>query len=371
MQQSDVLILGSGFFGVTTAYLLSKKGVSVTLISQESEILSSLNHSLNVFWPSLNDPPTRTHVAHGEEVASYLNDFCSHGIDFFHSLFSLEKVSCSAPCLRVGLQEFEQEELIKAQKLGFGLTQTEEKSIFTEKNNTLLFTEPQLVQDKALHIKETQTQCTVTTKENSYESEIVVLGNNLFIGNLYPKYKNILVPMSDILTHYECHSEHTWPSVTFRAFNGHVAASFTQNKNNVVTLKVTGPRFMLPGAGVGVELKKELLNQKTLDDIKKFHHQIFKILSLYFKFSSVEEFLKKCPFQQKDFFVTTDCHPCDELPLVGEFGKLGKVLGCTGFLATGFPAGVWGAKIIHDLILTEKSENLHPRLKPRRFYKIN
>ena len=48
---------------------------------------------------------------------------------------------------------------------------------------------------------------------------------------------------------------------------------------------------------------------------------------------------------KKSYKIKLDCHPCDELPLVGEFGKLGKIIGLAGFLGTGFSAGVFGAKI--------------------------
>jgi len=188
-----------------------------------------------------------------------------------------------------------------------------------------------------------------------------------------PKYKTILVPMSDILIEYTCVSKVKCNPVTFRASNGHIAVSlfsqkFSQEEKTI--LKITGPRFLLPQAGVGLELTKESITPAMLTQVKKFHGQIFAILASYYNYASVEQFLSDFPFQENNYSTHIDCHPCDELPLVGEFGKLGKILGCTGFLATDFSAGVWGAKIICDLICQQKSSALHERLQPRRFNKI-
>ena len=175
--------------------------------------------------------------------------------------------------------------------------------------------------------------------------------------------------MSDILIEYECAAPKKLEPLAFRASNGHIAVSLFSNENKSM-LKISGPRFLLPQAGVGLVLNKENITPAILSNVKKFHEQIFSILSSYYGYNSVELFLKEHPFVQTNYGAHVDCHPCDELPLVGEFGKLGKILGCTGFLATGFSAGAWGAKIICDLICQQKSSALHARLQPRRFNKI-
>ncbi|MES2615326.1 MAG: FAD-dependent oxidoreductase [Bdellovibrionota bacterium] len=383
---TDVAIIGSGFFGACTALLLAEQGYSVTLITQGRKPLDSVLNSLGVLWPSLNDPPTRADVAHGHDVACYLNNFCQLGIEFFcqHFLPLLDNIWQKSTCLRVGVQNFEQEELEKAKNLGFGLKTTNKKEIYLENNSAYICTQPVLFQEKfikllqknnvqilneaASAITEERAGCTVTLTSCVLKSEIIVLANGVQISSLLPKYKSILVPMSDVLIEYECATQKSCSPVTLRASNGHVAASLFLKENKTV-LKITGPRFLLPQAGVGLVLNKEDIQSKSIDSVQKFHKQIFSILSSYYKYPSVDSFLADFPFQQTNYFVSVDCHPCDELPLVGEFGKLGKILGCTGFLATGFSSGVWGAKIIYDLICQDKSLDLHARLKPRRFYR--
>lgn len=385
MFNTDLTIIGEGFFGTCTALLLSRQGYSVTLVTQGKEILESCTNSLGVLWPSLNDPPTRAYVAHGHEVACYLNDFCQHGIEYFFSEIlsnSSENYWIKSPCLRIGLQDFEQEELEKAKNLGFGLTHTQHKEIYQEKYssyiciNLNLFKKQMhqflkqssvnIVAEKVVSINEKEGLVTLDNSE--IKSEIIILANGVHISEYLPKYKAILVPMSDILVEYVCESSKKIEPVTFRASNGHVGVSFFQTENKTI-LRMTGPRFLLPQAGVGIVLGKERITQLILTNIDKFHQQIFSTLAMYYAYADLKSFLSDFPFIRTNYDVRVDCHPCDELPLVGEFGKLGKILGCTGFLATGFSSGVWGAKIICDLICEQKSLALHERLQPRRFYK--
>lgn len=62
-----------------------------------------------------------------------------------------------------------------------------------------------------------------------------------------------------------------------------------------------------------------------------------------------------------------DCLPCDELPVLGELGTQGRILGGTGWLGCGWSAGFRSAQIIADLVVHGKSEKLLPLLKPLRW----
>jgi hypothetical protein len=388
MEKSDVVVIGSGFFGVTTALLLARQGIAVTLISSDKTLVSSLSVSLNTLWPSLNDPPTRALVAHGQEVASYLQDFCAHGVDLFESLFSSLPYVLRVPCARVGMQDFEQKELQKACELGFGLKTTKQPQIFEESQTAICITNPERFQEdltsqlllagvhvafhKVTEISESLSGCCVKTQSGlSFQCELIVLANGLSIPSFFPKYKEILIPMSDVITEYQWSSEKKLPHSFFRAFNGHVGVSLWSRENigNKGTLKVTGPRFLLPGAGVGLSLQETDLANNVKQNISQFHKHVFHMLALQNGEENPSNFLKFVTFEQRTMQVKIDCHPCDELPLIGEFGKLGKVLGCAGFLATGFSAGVWAGHIVSELIVQQKSNALHKRLKPRRFFK--
>ncbi|KAB8028546.1 FAD-dependent oxidoreductase [Fluviispira multicolorata] len=389
--QFDVAIVGSGPFACFTALLLAEQNMSVGLITPEhSQPLDSFLNSLSACWPTLNDPPTRADVAHGHDVALYLNDFCTQGVHFFKNKF-LPLINDSnnwieSKCLRIGLKDFEKEELLVAEKLGFSLIKTPEDGVYLDSTNSILCKDKkifqdnfiqtleknkvQIIQSSAIGLKETQSKCFIDlNNKNKIECEVVVLANGLDIAKLIQRFEKYLIPMSDCLYEYESNRGSDTPPMrplSFRASNGHICGTFIQNNKNLF-LRISGPRFLLPGAGAGINLTQTKIEDKTFKSIEKFHKEIiFPIFAKELGFSSSEEFLNKFEFKITTKKILADCYPCDELPLLGEFGKLGKVLGNTGWLATGFPAGAWAAKIICDLILNEKSSHLLPRLRPRR-----
>jgi hypothetical protein len=80
--------------------------------------------------------------------------------------------------------------------------------------------------------------------------------------------------MSDCLYEYECNSAAVNLSpVSFRASNGHICGSlfFYGNK---AKLKLSGPRFLLPGAGAGINLTTQELDEKVFMGIEKYHNDI-------------------------------------------------------------------------------------------------
>ncbi|APJ04621.1 FAD-dependent oxidoreductase [Silvanigrella aquatica] len=389
-QEFDVAVVGAGVFSCFSALLLAQEGLKIGLIYPEkTELLGSFFSSLRTCWPSLNDPPTRAEVAHGHEVALYLHEFCSKGIAYFqHSLLPLigdNSNWISSSCLRISTKDFETDELEDAFKLGFGLKKTELKNVYLEENNSLICKNPEefqntiyqalqrnnvhLISSAAVKINETQSSCSIEFKNHpKINCEIAVLGNTLNISKLLPRYEKILIPMSDTLFEYHCKSNIAFPSISFRAANGHVCATFFSNHDDVY-LKISGPRFLLPGAGAGIDLTNSHIDEKVFQNIEKYHSEIlFGIIQNYLEIKTREELLSQLPLSLVSKKILVDCYPCDELPVVGEFGKLGRILGNTGWLATGFSAGFWAAKIIKELVLNEKSVDLHSRLQPRRLF---
>jgi glycine/D-amino acid oxidase-like deaminating enzyme len=379
-----------------SAFLLAKHHIRVALVfPQGTKPLDSFVTSLGVCWPSLNDPPTRAVVAHGTELAFYLQECCQKGQKIFrtHFLNPLELWQ-ETPCTRWGLQSFEQQELLRAMELGFGIAPSPEpslakKGVFFENalalvcRNPLLFQENMLkwlqkagvvfVASQALALAESQSTCTLSLAcGRTLHTELVVLASALNIASLLPRYTNILVPMSDCLFRYT--TPKPWPFLpqlcnfapvgTLRASNGHLAASFGHD-NNSSFLNISGPRFLLPGAGAGVHLGATVLQQASLlEKLQTFHT---KTLLPFLGTPGAETGAQE--WESAGAHMLVDCYPCDELPLVGEFGKFGRILGSTGWLATGLSAGALAAQIMYDLIFHEKSPHLHPRLHPRRFFR--
>lgn len=387
----DIAIIGAGPFACFCAFFLCRQNLRIALIYPEkTKLLSNFSHSLHVCWPSLNDPPTRADVAHGHEVAKYLQQFCSNGSNLFFQniLKTLNEQDnwLQAPCFRFGIQDFEKQELTEAVKLGFDLDPTAESSIFKEKNESLIclntekFTQSMLsylqsnnvkfIQASVMELNESQSNCSlVLSNQKKIEAEVTILGNSLNIANLLKNYKEILIPMSDSLSEYKftVNKTNSKLPLTFRAGNGHVCGSIFQ-ENNDILVKITGPRFLLPQAGAGINLTESIISQEVWEKISRYHENILIPYFIeHFKldcFNGIEKLSKNLIRKM----VFADCYPCDELPILGEFGKLGKILGNTGWLATGFSAGVWAAYIVHELVMKEKSLFLHSRLHSRRLY---
>lgn len=390
-QSYDIVIVGAGPFACFSAFYLCQQNFNIALVYPEhTNILETFQNSLRVCWPSLNDPATRAEVAHGHEVAGYLQQFCGNGVNLFAQTIirtlAEEENWVPAPCYRLGLQDFEQQELAEALKLGFALTATADPAVYKENFQSLICLDPdkfrnsminylksnkvKFIQARVEELTETQKNCKLKlSNQQQIEAEITILGNSLNISKLLTNYKEILIPMSDCLMQYKIKASSTKPflPLTFRASNGHICGSITQ-KEDEIFLKLSGPRFLLPGAGAGIFLTTEEISSHVWINILKYHQNI--ILPFLTKHLNLSYFEK---IEDLNAFLThklllVDCYPCDELPILGEFGKLGKILGNTGWLATGFSAGVWGSFIIQELVTQEKSLFLHSRLHPRRLY---
>ena len=137
-----------------------------------------------------------------------------------------------------------------------------------------------------------------------------------------------------------------------------MSANHKKNKNELI---VSGPRYLLPYAGVDIDLIQNPFNQITFDKITQ--HQMDFLIPIFNDFLT-----EKIEVQHTENKIILDIHPCDELPLVGELGKLGRVFGATGFLGVKLSASVLCAKIMTDILLHQKSTDLHERLKPKRFW---
>ncbi|MBX9838630.1 MAG: hypothetical protein K2X69_10005, partial [Silvanigrellaceae bacterium] len=245
----DVIIVGAGAFSCFSALLLKQKGMNVALVySENTSPMDSFLQSLNTCWPSLNDPPTRAEVAHGHDVAFYLHEFCIKGLTYFKEtllpLIEDQENWVRADCFRIGMKDFEVEELLDAFHLGFGLKKTTDSKAFKEEKSSLICLNRKIFQEniiksliknnvtlipyEAIKLEERQSKCIIELKNNSIiESEIVVLGSSLNISKIIPKFQSILIPMSDCLFEYELDNleKVQFHPFNFRASNGHICAS--------------------------------------------------------------------------------------------------------------------------------------------------
>ncbi|NBW82089.1 FAD-binding oxidoreductase, partial [bacterium] len=288
-------------------------------------------------------------------------------------------------CLRIGTLPHETEELNRACELNLGLEKSNfSRHIFTDTCDSLVHVAPNKsqsitlnkkyfssVQAKVVSVAESQEGCTaILDSGEKISSEMVILANSFRISELEPWLKEMLVPMSDIETfwHSNIRCSTTDKPITLRASSGHVAAALIPEEIRggtcTWTIKLSGPRFMLPRAGVGIDLCGKPVDESFALKIKDW----LKTQLL----PSLSNVLPHLPTQLLELELAharfgVDCLPCDELPILGDLGQSGRILASTGWLGCGWSASFQSASILCEIIETGRSARLAPLLRPRRW----
>lgn len=394
-KKSDVIVIGAGPLGWACAQLLSKEKIRTTVIAPECGAGAAhwASQGLGVFWPSLNDPPTRAVVAHGLEMAQWLQDFCSQGIAVAESLLGNQHMH-RLPTYRIALENHERVELKTACQLELGLTSSalSVDEIYTEKvdagvminSNTPFKTQsksshlPAWIAAQVMRIEDSKDVCRVHLDNGTVcESEMIILANGFHIGDLQPWLAHMLVPMSDVLSIWRTSipAEQSAPPVPFRAASGHVAGLFQPEQIStgqwVWRLKLSGPRFLLPQAGAGVDLSAHGVDAALPKKIEAWvRKQLLPHCAPLLAPDMNSEYLTACAnaqLEMQHIGLGVDCLPCDELPMLGDLGHHGRILGATGWLGCGWSAGFQAAALITEIIKTGKAKNLRALLRPSRW----
>lgn len=387
----DVVVVGGGPMGWCAAQLLSKSSVKTLLIEPEplAPVPFWMNRGLGVFWPSLNDPPTRALVAHGAQTATWLQEFCAQGTYFAETHLG-ESFTQALPVFRLGIDAHEIAELQTAQVKQLGLTAKPKlgAGIFKERDEGRALVSrlgkelshlPNYADTKRARvtdIHEGLEACTLKLDTGELLScEMVVLATGYQLAQLCPWLSHMLVPMTDIRTEWRTGIPVVGDKTPFalRAASGHVAAIFipkhSKNNHDEWHISLTGPRFLLPRAGAGLSdvtsLKIEPLTSKIGNWLseKLLPHVPAELLGLPDPTALNQSVLVE--LKSSEFGL--DCLACDELPILGELGTQGRILGGAGWLGCGWSAGFRSAQIIADLVLRGRSEKLLPLLKPQRW----
>ncbi len=206
----------------------------------------------------------------------------------------------------------------------------------------------------------------VAVNGDVFETEIAVLATNQSSGVLLPHLKDVFVPMTDVACQYTFSLERERHEVfAFRNGNGHIAAKL-ELKGTTGTLVISGPRFLLPGAGAGLDLVSDGYDPKMLlPKLAGFHTQkVFPKLDFLLTAKEISALSSSRPTGE---FLKVDCHPCDELPLLGEAGRMGKLLVAAGWLANGFASGSLAAEILVGFIELGRHQKYENMLSPQRF----
>jgi glycine/D-amino acid oxidase-like deaminating enzyme len=394
-KKSDVIVIGSGPLGWACAQLLSKNKIRTLLIDPRSAATPPgwMEQGLGVFWPSLNDPPTRAVVAHGLEMAQWLQDFCARGIRVAENLLGKHNIE-RVPTLRIALENHEIVELNTAcqSQLGLRPYQSAGEGLYEEKINAGVLknwghTKKSARKDinalefyaaKALKIEDSKDVCRVYLDDGKVcESEMVILATGYHIADLEPWLAHMLIPMSDVHTLWKTKipAQQNAVPVPFRAASGHVAGIFSPQLNErgqrFWSLRLTGPRFLLPQAGAGIDLSQQPIDTALPKKIESWiSKQLLAHAAPLLLAGLTAEHLNSVantPLQLQSIGLGVDCLPCDELPMLGELGHQGRILGATGWLGCGWSAGFQAAAVLAQIVQNGKAENLKGLLRPSRW----
>ena len=402
-----VAILGSGPLATFTALLVASETNYNVIIADSKMPLSGISQNSTVFWPSPNDPPTRADVAHGHDIAKYLSQFCSSGNQVFeseilpllnkHAQFSIgnwQRLSS----FRMAFKDFEKKELEIACQLDLNLKSVNENNLFCDAKlagiidsqsveklilaaaQTMSALKINHIPQNAISLNEHSAHVEVTLDlQNTFKSDLVILATDSNIGKLLPQYKDICIPMADILSTWKLKTgelQIQFPLLVRSAF-GHWTLQIDSAVEGFHTLTITGPRFLLPSAGAGFsaeDLQNDANNDSTkiMLNMKNYIRNSLmpEILSFYSLKNATEWCASEFNLAFVDAHFTNDCLPCDELPLLGEWGRQGRILGATGWLGCGFSAGAQAARILCDLVTKGRSAPWNARLSPARFNRL-
>jgi hypothetical protein len=422
----DVIVCGDGLFALWVSCLLTKAGVRLLRIHSSPSGLSPLVPGLGVVWPSMPDPPTRLAVAHGLGAARELEAFV-HGASVA-SAAALAGVArpLTGTCLRLGLQQHEATELAAAARQFPRLkpvgrlreVRGEAASVaaLDEDDVAILGDVESGMAEKLLRGEDPQTRLCATVvgiaeeahgvrvqcaDGRAFECDVLVLGLGANLGKVWPQYKDICVPASDALgwlkvhrgvrlsaktaahTHGHDHGHQTGAyahAVAFRASSGHVAGVLLWDaKAERVELRMTGPRYALRHAGMGWfpqdgELHPGALFEQAwsgqaqliMAALAELHPQCAAAAQALSEVLAEGAGASAAP----QFRLTTECWPCDELPMLGELGFRGRVLGSAGWLGCGHSVALWCAQAVRDLVVRGRVESVPdlPFLSPKRFW---
>ena len=234
-----------------------------------------------------------------------------------------------------------------------------------------------IICSRAVSLKENLNSCHLELENgNSIYSEILVLANNRSISSLLKKYQNILIPTYDIITVYRLKLKKEFKEIPslLRLANGHTSLSIFMTKDKShLEVRISGPRFLLHDLGVGnFDINENISQQSKKSWLKvlSYHKEIIFPFLFNELFPEITNFLDDIQdIQMISQTLWGDCHPCDELPLVGEFGNSGRILGAAGFRGVGYSSLFFVASILKDLIFSSKSDELISTLMPKRFHK--
>jgi len=374
----DLVVVGAGITGLSTAYHLEKRGYRQVLVISSSEIPDMTRSGAGLVAPGLVDNFTR--LSHqmglasarevwqaGDMAFQHLRDFCQNNglpsvwgkrLRLATSDAEATEVSQAVDQMQsLGLKanSYEpQDEVAKRLSLGSRVRRIQEEvhgggwldttALCQKLRETTVY----FVEDHVLAIQSSSSHMEVIGKKQCYQAEMVVLAAHNSVADLGVFSEDCLVPYADQWQKFQV----AWqaacpldPGTVFSTQHGYFWGVLIDEQY----LCVGGGRFLRPLAGIGasVAVFENRISQMMKREVEHCFRQI--IVSSLLEGSS-----------------GIDIRPCDEIPLIGPKYGEPRLLVATGFMGFGISWGFWAGQKIAELVDRGKAPELPRCLWPER-----
>jgi|JFJP01.1.fsa_nt_gi hypothetical protein len=353
-----IVIIGASPLSIYLGLILKKHSIPFKIIDRRPSLPTSWMTE-GTWWPAPLDPPTRIQVAHGPEIKTYLLEFYKKSLKNFRSQIP-ESFFQEIPCVRRAFEDFEIREM---EKCGYKHKNTYGTTIDYKENVGLICTKAQAFQnwieselkdhmifnETLQNIEESTSNVMLQYQNTTQKADIVILAGGREAQKFFPHLKNVLASVKNRQDKYH------FIGTGLQFENEMVRAYRGASGNWTLSMRYGKSRD-------DKEINLEDCQSLTTTGPTYFSHNEDKTLHFFkTKFRFFDKYVRVSTRTYQEIW------PCDELPLLGEFGHHGRILGSCGWLGTGVTAQYQASLILWDILKTGRSSDLHPLLTPRRF----
>lgn len=371
----QVIIIGAGITGLSTAYHLNKAGIEQVAILTDPATAPSSKNAAGFLLGSLLDNITRVAHAWGLPVAAEVYNFSRLAFQNLVSFCAEHDVEVKeGGHLRLIVSSSELIESRQAiallQEAGMKAHSSkaaahdkaipcDPAAVFSLQDDGLgggcldpaelwqklsQLSQAIFVSRRAKKIRRNG-NCIVHTTRGKLGCELVVLACHHRIPALLPEFAEVVIPYSDQWGSYHAENNPLPAGFVFTANHGHEWGG-TISETEIC---LGGARFLRPLAGTG-------------DDVLCADTSIADYLAQRFR-----KFMPTVKSLTCDRIVPViGVRPCDELPIIGPMYGNERLLLATGFMGNGLTWGFMAGKCLAELITTGKSAALPSHLLPKR-----
>ncbi|MFW7378118.1 MAG: NAD(P)/FAD-dependent oxidoreductase [Oligoflexus sp.] len=375
----DIIVIGAGVTGLSTAYHLEKKGYRQILILSSPQQADVTRHSAGLVAPGFIDNYTRVSHQVGTRVAADLwlagnrafeecRQFCEDsGISIkMGKRWRLASSEAEAQEQKQAVQQLqaagfraELYEPSEFQKIGLADLSPEIKAVQEEGEGGFCLEPQQLcdhlsrvslyfAEEHVLKVQAKPQHMQVKTSRQTYQAEIVIVAAHTSVSELAELPDDSLVPYADQWRRYHVNWLDACPlpvGSVFSLKHGYFWGTVVDEQH----LSVGGGRFIRPFAGIGASTAsfEERISQLIQKELERSFTSL-RFISCLEGEAGIE------------------IRPCDELPVIGpKFGEP-RLLLAAGFMGLGLSWGFWAGQRIAELVDGGQAATLPRQLWPER-----